>query len=93
MILIVAKSKIKEDKIEEYKNLAKDILKGSRAEEGNISYILYQSIENPTEFTFVEEWKDQEAIDLHNKEDHFLKFAKETADLKVESSVKLYSEI
>ncbi|MDR2927346.1 MAG: antibiotic biosynthesis monooxygenase [Cytophagaceae bacterium] len=62
------------------------IVEGTRKESGNISYILYEDIDNPLNLTFVEEWKSKEAIEAHNKSVHFLEFAKAVegkADLDV----------
>ena len=43
----------------------------SREEKGNISYHLYQDINDDSHFTFIEEWQNQEAIDEHNQTKHF----------------------
>jgi quinol monooxygenase YgiN len=37
----------------------------ARTEPGCISYILVQNDANPLEFTFIEEWASNEALDVH----------------------------
>jgi len=37
----------------------------TRAEAGCISYVLVQNDADPLEFTFVEEWASNEALDVH----------------------------
>lgn len=43
----------------------------SRAEEGNLSYSINVSLDDPCLFTFVEVWRDQKAFDIHNRTPHF----------------------
>jgi flavorubredoxin len=71
MIKIVAENYIKEEYQEEFLKLTKELIILSREEKGNISYHLYQDINDDSHFTFIEEWQNQEAIDEHN---HHLKF-------------------
>ena len=71
MIKIVAENYIKEEHQKEFLKLTKELIILSREEAGNISYHLYQDIQDPSHYTFVEEWQNQEAIDLHNQTKHF----------------------
>ncbi|MFQ9073053.1 MAG: putative quinol monooxygenase [Faecalibacillus faecis] len=48
----------------------KELIILSREEKGNISYHLYQDINDDSHFTFIEEWQNQ-AIDEHNQTKHF----------------------
>lgn len=47
VIKIVAKSVIKDDKIETFIQLTKELIEKSRQEQGCISYALFQDINNP----------------------------------------------
>lgn len=71
MITIIAKQIIRKDCIEQYHALAKELVEKSRAEEGCISYTSNQSIQDERIHCFIEVWKDQEAIDIHNATEHF----------------------
>ena len=71
MIKIVAENYIKEEYQKEFLKLTKELIILSREEKGNISYHLYQDINDDSHFTFIEEWQNQEAIDEHNQTKHF----------------------
>lgn len=71
MITIVAKTFVKEDKIEEFINFANELIIESRKEKGCKMYQLYQDTDNKNVLTFIEKWEDEEAIDIHNRSIHF----------------------
>ena len=94
MIKIVAKMRVKADRIQEYKDTARDLVLASRAEEGNISYSLNQSAADPCIFAFLEVWKDQDAIDLHNETAHFTGILPRLGELTEEGfPVEFYQEV
>jgi quinol monooxygenase YgiN len=91
MITIVAKGVVKEENINTFKEYAQTLIKETKKEEGCISYKLYEDINNPKVVTFVEEWKDQEAIDAHVKAPHFVEIVPKLRDLQEsETEVNLY---
>ena len=73
-MIITANVKVKPDKVTDFVELTKELIAESRAESGNISYTLYQSPADSTQFIFLEEWKNQEAIDFHFETPHFKGF-------------------
>ena len=94
MIKIVAKSVIKDEKREGYLQLTKELIEKSRQEEGCISYGLFQDIKDNSIFTFIEEWKDQNAIDLHNKTEHFTRIVPLLANFRIgKGEVNFYKEV
>ena len=95
MIKVVAKFLIKTNRIEEMKAVCSDLIDETRKENGNISYELYQDVNNPEIFTFIEEWESQEALDQHMQTDHFKKaevhfenFAAKDPEVNIYSLVK-----
>ncbi|MBM7570886.1 putative quinol monooxygenase [Aquibacillus albus] len=72
----------------EYRNMflehVKPLIEGSQAEEGNISYRLFEDTEIHNTFIMVEEWKDQSAIDFHNQTTHFKQFGQVAGDFFLE---------
>lgn len=72
MIKVVAKGFIKAGEVERFKEIASELVKESRNEKENISYGLYQDTNNAQILTFIEEWKDQDALDKHMKTSHFV---------------------
>lgn len=71
MIIIVAKVTLREGRKKEFKSAAQGLIEGSRKEAGNISYDLFDDIEDEGTVAFIEEWKDMQAIDFHNGTSHF----------------------
>ena len=93
-LVIVATLTIKD---EAYKAQIEQILHttvdSTRKEEGNISYVLHQDINNPLVYVVIEVWKSQEAIDYHFSTPHFKAFGEAVegkADLIVNIVKKKY---
>lgn len=94
MIKIVARMKFKEECVETVKELVREMVLKSRAEEGNISYSFNQNIQDPTVMTMIEYWKDKEAIEEHNASEHFQRLFPQMAQYTSEKPViDLYVEI
>lgn len=73
---IVARAMISTGKEKEFIALAEALIQATRAEEGNISYHLYQDPFSPSSFIFYEEYKDMAAIKTHATSTHFKTFEK-----------------
>jgi len=71
MITIVAKFIVNEGQESKFLELIDGLGKASRAEEGNIEYVLHKNVNETSTFCLIEKWKDQAAIDLHNNTPHF----------------------
>ena len=56
-------------------------IKPTRKETGCISYVLVQNDADPLEFTFVEEWASNEALDVHLQTPHLKQGAAKLANL------------
>ena len=78
--IISAKVFIKADKVDNFLTATKNVIEKSRAEEGCISYSLYQDPQDKTVFLFFEEWKNQEAVEFHFSTEHFKKFNEMLSD-------------
>jgi len=81
---IVAAIVIKDQFRDELMEVFKTVVNETRKEPGCISYKLHQDTKNSDKYIILEEWKDQNAIDLHNASAHFQSFAK-AIDGKIES--------
>ena len=73
-IVLIARLKVKEDKVEEAKSAALAIVADSRAEEGCINYDIHQSVEDETLFFWHETWVNKAALDEHFETPFFKKF-------------------
>ena len=90
---IIATILVKPEFTEEVLKAMYAVVDGTRTEEGNISYVLNEDVQNKSKFTILEEWKSQEAINFHNQTPHYLTFKKEIQG-KIESiSVDVVREI
>lgn len=94
MIKIVAKQVIRKDCIAKYRELTKELVEKSQAEAGNITYTSNQSTTDERVHCFIEIWKDQEAIDIHNASEHFQRIIPQLGELFDEpETVDLYTEV
>ena len=73
-IVLVARLKVKDDKVEEAKKLALSIVAGSRSEEGCVNYDIHQAIDDPTVFIWHETWVNKAALDEHFAKPYFEEF-------------------
>ena len=72
---VVARLTIKKEAVENFVKFAQKIVEETRKETGCISYNLYKNtFGQEAEFIFYEEYKDQAAIDFHNKSEYLKQF-------------------
>lgn len=91
-MMIVAKLTVKPEKVKAFTEAAKEIIEKSNKEPGCKSYQLYQDPYNSTKFVFVEEYKDQAAVDAHFASDYFKAFGPKIADMVAEpAKIKIIS--
>jgi len=67
---VVAHMQAKSDKVGEAREALQGLIAPTHQEPGCISYEMLQSIEDPAQFTFVEEWQDEASLDAHFATDH-----------------------
>lgn len=71
MLCVYATCMVKPQYVDSFLTLANTLIDASRNEAGNVAYHLCQSKENQYHYAFVEQWKDQLAMDLHLNAEHF----------------------
>ena len=69
---VTAKPEFKDDVLKAIKT----VVDATRKESGCIFYDVFEDVNNPMKFVFIETWKSQAAIDSHNKSVHFNAFVK-----------------
>ena len=67
---VVARIKAKPETVGEVRELLRGLVEPTRKESGCITYELLQNREEPTDFTFVEEWASDAAFASHAASDH-----------------------
>ena len=94
MITIVAKFDVKEDKVDSFFRIAKELVEKTREEKGCISYVLHQDSSNCKIISFIEEWEDMNAIKKHNAAEHFLALVPQLEAMReTDTEVNLYNTI
>src|SRR5688572_4030272 len=58
------------ERVEELRTLLMKLLVPTREEPGCLRYDLLQNLQDPTDFTFVEEWRDEAAVAAHMTRPH-----------------------
>lgn len=84
MIIIHAYFKINLKNREDFLKQAKRIATFSQAEEGNISYCVFEDPGNTGEFVFIEKWKDETAVQQHEETTVFKAFVEQLPNYLVE---------
>lgn len=82
MLKVVARAVVKPGNEEKFIEAAREMVAKTRAEEGNISYTLVQGVENPALLTFLEEWRDEAALQEHLATEHFTRIVKILGDMQ-----------
>jgi quinol monooxygenase YgiN len=72
-IRVVARIIALPDKVEALKAVLLELIEPTRQENGCIKYELLQNQSDPTDFTFVEEWASNHALDAHLASAHIEK--------------------
>jgi quinol monooxygenase YgiN len=67
---VVAHFRAQEGKGADLGEVRQGLVEPTRAEPGNISYELLASLDDDRNFTFVEEYQDDDALDAHFKTPH-----------------------
>ena len=80
-MVIIAKVSVKPEKTKDFIAVAKEIIEKSNKEPGCLSYQLYQDPYDASKFVFVEEYKNQAAVDSHFATEHFKAFGPKIGDM------------
>lgn len=78
---VVAHLRARQDKIRETKEALSELIGPTRSEAGCIAYELLQNNDDPTDFTFVEEWSGDDVLDAHLSSDHIQKLVARADEL------------
>ncbi len=93
-VRVLARITARPDKIEELTSILRCLVRETRKENGCISYQLLQNKADPGDFTFVEEWESDSAIDTHFITAHVQDtFSKVASLLAKEPDIRRYDVI
>ena len=93
-IKLVAKNYVKPEKVEDYIDLSKELVKETLKEEGCIEYGLYQDSKDSRILTMLEEWEDNNCLERHFNSEHFKQIVPLMGDcLEKETEINVYNKI
>ncbi|TPN85185.1 putative quinol monooxygenase [Aquimarina algicola] len=78
---VLAQIDVKQNSVEEFLTLAKEMVIKSNAESGCLIYALYNAIEKENEFFVYEKYENEKAVEYHNSSEHFNSFIKSVMPL------------
>ena len=67
---VIARLRARPEKVDELREVLYGLLVPTRRESGCIRYEMLENQEDPTEFTFTEEWTDAAALATHFETEH-----------------------
>lgn len=70
---LIVKWRIKESETPGILSLLEELVEKTRNEAGNISYNIYQSVENANELILHERYVDSDAVESHKASEHYKK--------------------
>lgn len=74
MIVVTGRVQIPAEHREQFVVLATEMCSASRTEEGCHGYRVYADLEQPEHYVIVEEWEDDDALQLHFRQPHTATF-------------------
>jgi quinol monooxygenase YgiN len=80
-MMITARLNVKPEKVKDFLLAAKEMVENSNKEAGCKSYQLFQDPYDNSGFIFVEEYKNQAAVEAHFGSDYFKAFGTKISDL------------
>ena len=80
-VRVVAHLTSKTETIDETRKVLEAFIDPTRAEDGCVLYVLMQNNDDPTDFTFVEEWESNETLDAHLESPHISAFKERASEL------------
>jgi len=89
---VVARINARSDRVDEVRELLSALVEPTRKEVGCITYELLQNRNDPTDFTFVEEWASESTFDGHSISDHIKALAPKLQPIVTEPpDIRIYS--
>ncbi len=88
---VIARVKARPDKVNELRSVLSSLVEPTCKEPGCLSYKLLQNNEDPTDFTLVEEWQSNTALESHFATKHFKDAVAELPNLvEAEPDIRRY---
>ena len=85
MIRVIATFIVEPSKIDEFTQLATEMVTITREEKGCAQYDLAQSVDEANRMVIIEGWQTQEDLDAHSAAEHFTRLVPQIGALCVEA--------
>ena len=94
MIKVVARTLVREEAIEAYHALAREIVALTNSEQGCISYTMNQSTGDKRLHAMIEAWEDMESLQAHMASEHFKRIVPQMGQYAEEGyPPEIYTEV
>ena len=94
MIKVVARTLVREECIEAYHALAREIVSETQKERGNITYTMNQSTGDHRLHAMIEVWESMDALNAHMASEHFKRIVPQMAQYAEEKyPPEVYTEV
>jgi len=74
MIVVTGRVVVPAHRREEFVRLATEMCAASRGDDGCVGYRFYADMEQPDRYVFIEEWRDEQALQSHFAQPHTARF-------------------
>jgi quinol monooxygenase YgiN len=93
MVILHAVGVMKPEARERWFEILNAVTPPSRAEGACVSYVIYEAVESPNTFIFVEEWTSLDGLYAHFHTPHFTEFFAALGEVIAEPPVGTVSEV
>lgn len=95
MVKVVANNYVKEECLDEYLRLNKEIVEKTNAlDKGCIKYELCRDTEDPLHFAMIEEWESMEDLNAHMQSAHFKEIIPQLAPFNAkEGQITIFEKV
>lgn len=83
MIVVSGTLKLKPESLQTLRDLARETIRGTRAETGCIVYSFAEDLVEPGLVRIYEEWETMEALDTHGKTPHIAKWREALSGVEI----------
>jgi len=86
MVQTISKIYVKQDSVNEFIELFKEMIEPTKKEAGCIQYDMYQDEEDATILIVLEQWESRESFNQHLESEHFKRIGPKMLELMVKES-------
>ena len=93
MIVVTGRVRIPKDRRDAFRAVATEMCNASRGDDGCLGYRVYEDLEQPDRYVFIEEWRDDAALQSHFSQAHTTKFMRALLPMLGEAADALFHTV